>query len=226
MSERPKQTYNQGCLWAILRLLGFVSSGPTQTDSLPYRRRDDFLSAAEAVFFRALLTAAPEEAVILAKVRISDLLYVVDQRSNFGSFNRISAKHVDFVILDKRSLEPRAAIELDDSSHRREDRRSRDAFVEAAFEAAGLPLLRFPVSRSYDIGSLGSRISDVLATRSLHVAPPPQTLSPVATLSGEPSCPKCGVLMIQRIATRGANAGQPFWGCVNYPRCRATAPVR
>lgn len=37
-----------------------------------------------------------------------------------------------------------------------------------------------------------------------------------------PSCPKCGARMIRRVARQGAKAGQVFWGCETFPRCRAT----
>jgi restriction system protein len=35
-----------------------------------------------------------------------------------------------------------------------------------------------------------------------------------------PACPKCGGEMVQRVAKRGANAGNAFWGCRRYPGCR------
>ena len=35
-----------------------------------------------------------------------------------------------------------------------------------------------------------------------------------------PTCPKCGSEMKMRIARKGKNAGQKFWGCSNYPDCR------
>lgn len=35
-----------------------------------------------------------------------------------------------------------------------------------------------------------------------------------------PSCPKCGGEMVERTARKGANAGNRFWGCCQYPRCR------
>jgi hypothetical protein len=37
-----------------------------------------------------------------------------------------------------------------------------------------------------------------------------------------PICPKCGIPMVERTAKRGDHAGEPFYGCVNYPRCRET----
>lgn len=35
-----------------------------------------------------------------------------------------------------------------------------------------------------------------------------------------PTCPNCGIKMVQREATKGKNAGETFWGCRNYPRCK------
>lgn len=35
-------------------------------------------------------------------------------------------------------------------------------------------------------------------------------------------CPKCEREMILRTAGKGASAGQQFWGCSNYPRCKFT----
>lgn len=40
-----------------------------------------------------------------------------------------------------------------------------------------------------------------------------------------PLCPKCANEMVLRKATKGENAGQSFWGCARYPRCRGTRPA-
>lgn len=37
----------------------------------------------------------------------------------------------------------------------------------------------------------------------------------------EKLCPKCGSSMILRKAKKGKNAGNQFWGCSNFPQCRA-----
>ena len=37
-----------------------------------------------------------------------------------------------------------------------------------------------------------------------------------------PECPTCGNQMTRRTASRGARAGQQFWGCTAYPSCRGT----
>ena len=34
-------------------------------------------------------------------------------------------------------------------------------------------------------------------------------------------CPKCGSPMVRRTAKRGPNAGNEFWGCSEFPKCRS-----
>ena len=40
-----------------------------------------------------------------------------------------------------------------------------------------------------------------------------------------PVCPKCGVDMVKRKASRGENSGTEFYGCQNYPKCREIKPL-
>lgn len=37
-----------------------------------------------------------------------------------------------------------------------------------------------------------------------------------------PNCPQCGSSMVLRSAKTGANAGNSFWGCSQYPQCKKT----
>lgn len=43
----------------------------------------------------------------------------------------------------------------------------------------------------------------------------------VASKVNEQTCPRCGSDMIIRETKRGANAGQQFWGCSAFPKCRS-----
>jgi restriction system protein len=52
----------------------------------------------------------------------------------------------------------------------------------------------------------------------LKTAPPPASSKPAAMKA----CPKCGAEMVLRTAQRGVCAGRQFWGCSEFPRCRAT----
>ena len=40
-----------------------------------------------------------------------------------------------------------------------------------------------------------------------------------------PVCPQCGTAMIQRTAKKGQFAGQPFWGCGRYPKCKGISKI-
>ena len=57
-------------------------------------------------------------------------------------------------------------------------------------------------------------------------APHPQSTiqAPQATAKApaQPECPRCGASMALRTARQGANAGNTFWGCTTYPKCRGT----
>ena len=39
---------------------------------------------------------------------------------------------------------------------------------------------------------------------------------------GSNNCPSCGGNMVERTARKGKNAGNTFWGCSNFPKCRFT----
>lgn len=54
-----------------------------------------------------------------------------------------------------------------------------------------------------------------------HVEPAKQS-NPMST---DTLCPLCGSRMVMRTARKGINAGQQFWGCSNYPRCKGTRTV-
>lgn len=55
------------------------------------------------------------------------------------------------------------------------------------------------------------------------VAGRPVDPQPSAAKLVAPTCPRCAQAMVRRTAKKGANAGQDFWGCSSYPRCRGTA---
>lgn len=79
-----KQGEPQGCLTAILRLFGLNLGGSDEARELPYRQRDDFLSAAELSFHRVLSTAIGDRAVICPKVNLADIFFVARPNGRFA----------------------------------------------------------------------------------------------------------------------------------------------
>ena len=65
-------------------------------------------------------------------------------------FNRIKAKHTDFILCDPEDLDVLAGVELDDPSHERPERIERDEFVDGVYQAAGIPLIHvwMPITES------------------------------------------------------------------------------
>jgi len=210
-SEAP-----QGCLAAILRLFG-INLGEVEEPAtlLPYRLRDDFLSPAEFSFYRVLVTAFANRAVVCPKVNLNDLFFVARPNENQAYRNKIDRKHVDFLLCHPTTMKPLGGVELDDASHQRKDRRERDEFVDQVFAAAGLPLVHVVARASYNADALAVELAWCFDN-----APPKVETAVAVEESGEPVCPKCGVSMVQRTASKGANKGKPFWGCRNYPKCR------
>ena len=47
----------------------------------------------------------------------------------------------------------------------------------------------------------------------------------IESKENEKSCHKCGAKMIVRESKKGASAGNKFWGCSTFPKCRATSGI-
>lgn len=209
----------KGCLTAILGLFGIKSDKPIPVEKeVQFRQRDDFLSAAEFSFYRVLANAVGNLAVICCKVNLADLFHVPGR--NKGSMNKIDRKHVDFLLCDPVTMRPRCGIELDDKSHARPSRQDRDEFVNQVFNQASLPLVRVKAQAAYHPSSLLALIEPHLeGTRAVTATPQ------IAAANGSTNCSRCGVLMVERVATKGQHAGKRFLACPNYPRCKEIVPI-
>ena len=92
---------------------------------------------------------------IMAKVRLLDLLEPKKGIEKYRTyFYKVQAKHVDFVICDQK-LVARCVIELDDGSHKREDRQARDAFVDDVLHDVGYEIIHV---KGIDVAAIESRI--------------------------------------------------------------------
>jgi hypothetical protein len=227
VKETPLADDKKGCLAGLLSLFRTNRSGvegaaasPDFEDPMPFHLRDDFLSPAEASFFRVLKGVVKDEFLIFPKVSLKDIFFVSRPRENRAYYNKIDRKHVDFLLCDAGSLKPVMGIELDDSSHQRTDRIERDELVESVFKRAGLPLRRIPARFAYSQEELEGLIRGTATT-----ALQPSRSEPWDSTDPAPYCPACGEQMLLRTAQRGANAGNKFYGCPNYPRCREIIPL-
>ncbi len=140
------------------------SPKPSSNGDFPYRRRDYLLTKAEKCFFDALRPAIGDSLHISVKPRLADLFFIVKGTGKYQShFNRIKAKHVDFILCRPQDMRPVLAIELDDRSHQAARRVERDNFVDDLFSQTGLPLLRVKASNRYNVASLRQSIDSHVA---------------------------------------------------------------
>jgi len=125
---------------------------------------ESLVTPAEQRFYEALDEAVDGRLLILSKVRVADLLSVTSESrsARYRVFRSIASKHVDFVLVEAKDLRPLAAIELDDSTHRRLDRRKRDELLDDLFAKANLPLIRFKTASTYNPRSIEAQIEEAL----------------------------------------------------------------
>ena len=119
----------------------------------PYKQAVSLLTPAEQRFYKALIPAVRNHAIVTFKVRVADVVNVkkgYSKRLFWRHFSQISQKHFDFVLVDKQSFQVLCAIELDDKSHNQKERRKRDKFLNKVMAQTRIPLHRFQVQGYYD----------------------------------------------------------------------------
>ena len=190
-----------------------------QTDRLPYRLREQFMSTPELALLRTLQEMVGSRYIICPKVALNDIFYIARPNENVHFFNKIFRKHVDLLLCDPRTLKPVIAVELVKPVSRNETRDS-DQFMEDLFLSAGLPLVHIPSSDRYvqrDVAELFQlAIMKVKETAPLRAS---------AKTDSVPMCPVCGRMMVLRIHRNGSNAGKKYYGCMDSPKCSGVVEI-
>ncbi len=154
-----------GCLGFLFGKIGSVADRDRQT--MPKVMINKFfVTNAEADFYRVLCRVVGTKGHILAQVSLGQLLYLPgSNQTNPGRgawWNKICRRSIDFVICDPATLRPLLAIELDEPSHAKPERQTRDEEVGTMINAAGLPFVRVLTSRAYETRELSAVILPLL----------------------------------------------------------------
>ncbi len=129
----------------------------------PYSAQSRLITPSELRFLHTGLQPAVEDRFFIAvQVPLTAVLRVEEAHWDRTAGRKIRQKRVDFVLTYPKTFRIAAVIELDDLSHARDDRQRRDRFVEQAFEAAGVCLIRIPVYKRYDPKKIRSTIQRAL----------------------------------------------------------------
>ena len=135
-----------------------------KSEDLPYVLKRYLMSKAERSFFGVLEQVTDNSKYyIFPQVSLGNLVTVEKGTGSYQAFhNKVDRKSVDFALFEKSTISPVLAIELDDSSHDREDRQERDAFVDRVLAKAGLPLLHVRAQAAYDPKQLAASIGEAV----------------------------------------------------------------
>jgi hypothetical protein len=191
-----------------------------QSERLPYRLREHFMSTPEMALFRTLQEMVGKRYIICTKVALNDVFYIVRPNENVHFFNKIFRKHVDFLLCDPGTFKPVFGVELVKPVARSETREA-DQFMEDLFLSAGLPLVHVPSSEHY-------AQRDVVELFQLAVTKVQDTTPLRATDKADsvPMCPVCDRMMVLRIHRNGSNAGKKYYGCIDNPHCPGTVEIK
>ncbi len=104
-----------------------------------YTRKARLITDAEYDFLQVLRQISPEKYEVVPQVA---LLSVIDKTTNTAYRNELF-RICDYCFVDRDTFEPLLLVELNDSTHKRSDRRDRDEKVAAICADANLPLVSF-----------------------------------------------------------------------------------
>ncbi len=190
-----------------------MSEKKVETQRLPYRLREQFLTTTERALFHALVELMGNRYLICPKVSLNELFYIVRPNENVHFFNKFFRKYVDFLLCDPRTFLPAFGIEIVRLTSKGEIRDS-DKFMDELFLDAGLPLVHVPSSQQYDASDLVTLLQISVAkigdTTPLRLASDSDTV---------PNCPVCGKMMVLRIHRDSTYSGKEYYGCMDSPRC-------
>jgi very-short-patch-repair endonuclease len=107
----------------------------------PLEAKRQLLSERERALYQRLIQSLPNH-IVLAQVQLLQVVNFQRGRRTHAILNRISQLSLDFLILNP-DTSVIAAVELDDATHTRENRRQADARKSHALQSAGIPLIRW-----------------------------------------------------------------------------------
>lgn len=136
-----------------------------------YVQRRALLSPAERSFYGVLDQSLSDHFQIFTKIRTGDIFtpkFTLSRAEYTIAWNKIKAKHIDFILCDKETLSIIALIELDDSTHNRPQTIERDKFINSVCSKTGIPLIRFKVEYSYQLEQVRKRVLSSIGTYTYH----------------------------------------------------------
>jgi very-short-patch-repair endonuclease len=119
----------------------FKSRDGALTKPWPLEAKRQVLTERERALYQRLVQTLPNH-IVLAQVHLRQVLEFQRGRRSQAIANSFNQLSLDFLILNPDTSIV-AAVELDDATHTRENRRQADARKSHALKSAGVPLIRW-----------------------------------------------------------------------------------
>lgn len=122
-----------------------------------YRVHEKFMTESEIKFYKFLIRAVLEikekyniNLTIFSQVALNRIIDVNNERKKSELFEKISRKSIDFVLYSETEEKIKCCIELDDETHKTEERSKRDELLDKIFKD-NIKLLHIERDSYYDM---------------------------------------------------------------------------
>ncbi len=106
-----------------------------------YYLKNSIVTPVEKWMYVIIKDELPEEYMVAPKVGIKDFVGVKKGNNYMKYFGHIAQRHIDFLVCKRDTLTPAFGIEIDDTSHEQQQRKTRDQENDDIFNAIGIKVL-------------------------------------------------------------------------------------
>ncbi|WP_111976797.1 DUF2726 domain-containing protein [Algibacillus agarilyticus] len=153
-------------LMIVLLVVSAIAIRLTQSDTpFPYKKRQSLFSNSERAFMLMLEKAIGDEFRIINRVRLTELLDIrtgTQKRVAQAAKLKANGKILDFVLLDRKTLNPIAAIDLVNSESNTGYKTKQDWYLKGALDTVNLPHIRIKVKNGYTASEIRECIANKL----------------------------------------------------------------
>ncbi len=134
------------CIIFVIITFFVISDSSTKKKKQEYKYyfKKSVMTDREKIFYHKLLFAVGDKYLVFPQIHLSSIFsqYVKGQ-SFSAAFKKVNSISVDYVIVDKVTLDTLLAIELDDKTHNSKKAYDKDTEKDNLFKSINLPLIRF-----------------------------------------------------------------------------------
>ncbi|WP_440053967.1 DUF2726 domain-containing protein [Pseudoalteromonas sp. T1lg65] len=127
----------------------------------PFNRKDSVFTTVEASFLQLLERAVGDKFKIVSRVKLIDVLECkpgISNKAKRAALTKAKNKQLDFVLVDKETLNVVAAVDLVNNSNKNGHKAQKDWFVSGALESAKIPHIRMKVKTGYQSSEVRAAI--------------------------------------------------------------------